>query len=264
MATGQPRNVPCAIPASSAHLIFTLLQASLAAKERLAATQQQTIQRLEATVSEQRADITAALALVSGRPPAGAMLEEDPLLAGEEAGHASGGGDGASAYSGWEEGAVLGCASVGGGWEAAADAAPLADAAAWASDGGEGGQYGIDQLNSLLHAATTAADAAAAWAGGYGDAWGSPAEAAADWSIAAVGGGERWAAPGGERASRSGSPAKGRAGIASPGKRASPSKKPLHAAAANSPAAAPGLAAVEADIAGLEAALRSALGDLSV
>lgn len=252
-------------------------------------------------MQEQRADIKAALDLVAGRPPVAAAESDyghleaaqglEPL-AGDDAaacrlddyssGFLGGGGylgsGGIAGIGGWESAAPLpeeGLDGLGAGgfnlasWEAAA-----------AGDSGIGDASPADPLASLLDAATAAADAATAWAGGYdaaapaaaagaGDDWGqlgdplaaAGADAMDNWSIPAVGG-SRQASP--AKAPSRGSPAK-RPAVGGSSKQAG-SWAPATAAAASlqaSPTGVPSLSAVESDIEGLESALRAALGDLS-
>lgn len=175
----------------------------------------------------------------------------------------------------------------GAGWEAtlaaAEDAAAGAAAASgfdWRSpteplsawDGGTAagelaGGAGADasQLEALLGAATAAADAAAAWAGGFGD----EAGAAAGWH----GGDLDCLADGWTIPTAPASPAKSPAAAAAaaagsvPGQQHRGNSSGSSQAAVSlqgSPATGGQLAAVEADIAGLEQALRSALTDLSI
>lgn len=199
------------------------LQATLASKDKLAATQQQTIARLEATIQEQQADIRSALDLVSSRPsmhsaaaaPEGGMHVFDvggTQSQAEGSGGVLGSGDAAAAGTiGW--GGVL--------------------SAGWASLSGNGVDHGgLD-----------------AWAGDVSD---GEVEAEEDWSIpAACGvGGSLGSSP------------------ASPAKPAAP-KQQDHSGGGGTQklscgaGACPGLASLESDISGLEAALRTALGDLS-
>lgn len=244
------------------------------------AAQQAAIRRLEATVREQRQDIQAALSLVGGRPPAAAAADAgcgaaDRLLPGEglEPLEPFANGTAATALDGYSDwaaaplpGDAFGSLGLGSDGMGAAEWDAVGDAYAGAS--------GADPLASLLDAATAAADAATAWAGGLGASlaaagpeagWaqaGNPLASGGDvgsWSIPAVGG------------SRQGSPLRG-AALGSPPKRAAAaggskrrgSQAPSAAASLQgSPSVVPGLAAVESDIAGLEDALRVALGDLS-
>jgi hypothetical protein len=272
-------------------------QGALAAKEKLAGAQQQTIRQLERTIGEQRADIRAALELVSRRPAgaeAGTGLggpgEEDEA---EPAGSWQlGEGDAGSGYS-------VGCYD----WEAAATA-PAPENATFAGGWGPdcssefaaGASSTDGQLASLLDAATAAADAATAWAGGFGS---SDAASAGDGNwLLDYGLHSSAAAPGTSDNSASwqipaiGADYSGDSGFASPLRTSappSPANEAAAAAAAASPyrqrpqarkgpkgpaqslqgspsplAAAPALASVQADIAGLEDALRSALFDLQI
>lgn len=266
--------------------LLTLLQGSLASKERLSDAQQQTIQRLEATIQEQRADIQAALALVSSRPAgtAGAARGYDApegLHGGSDAGAWGHGFDGTE-LGGAEAGALLG----GAGWDAAFLAAEEAAAGVLApsvegwcspaqpSSGWEAGAAagelagraaaGGSHLEALLGAATAAADAAAAWAGGVLD----DAEGAAGWlgedSDCFAGG---WTIPAAPASPAKAASAAAAAACITKGcqeKSSSSSSSQAAVSLQGSPAEGGQLAAVEADIAGLEQALRSALTELSV
>ena len=242
-------------------------QASLTAKGQQAAAQAGTIRRLEATIREQQADIRAALSLVAGRPVAGAAGEEDMaeegILPAEYGSEAA--GDGMGAYGGTSGDAFDWATGSG------AAAGPLGDGWGGPEHVGTGSEWTpAGELNALLNAASAAADAAAAWAGGssYGtDAAGSYDAAAADWAIPACGAADAdsWL-PGGGSSARC-SPAKpaplglASASAAVSGKRHVPATQPVQG---SDGAASASLGSLEEDIEGLEAALRSALGDLQV
>ena len=262
----------------TAHLAPPHRQASLAAKEAQAAAQQQTIRQLEATVREQQADIRSALALVSGRPAAAAAAAAD------SDGDGAWLGDAAAMAAAVEPGSPYAL----GGWEgdagsagAAAELLPepvglqglqglpaydpwaAADGLAGLGPDGEldGSASGDPELERLLGAATAAADAATAWAGGYRDTnfGGSTADAlsggSAGWSIPA---GHAWAADAPSSPPRCGAVAA--VAAASPAKRVPVSApRSLQSSPGKAPA---GGASIEDDIAGLESALRSALGAL--
>lgn len=260
-----------------------LWQGSLAAKERLAASQQQTIQKLEATIQEQQADIRAALALVSSRPvgATGAFASTE-----------SGGLPGCSSGGPWEDGlddseggaaeaGALPCAT---GWDVALSAAEDESTAAAAASGrqwcpsadlpsawdkvdtGElagGACAGAGQLEALPGVATAAADAATAWAGGCdGDA--GQAAGWLDGDLDCLAG--CWTIP-----AAPASPIRSLAAAAPVPAGAAPERQPRSRSGGSSQAvslqgspAPGGQLAVEADIAGLEQALRSALTDLAI
>lgn len=264
-------------------------QASLAAKEQLTAAQQQTIQQLEATIQEQQADIRSALDLVSSRPGRGAGAG---ILGEGEAGADVYPAYGGLEFADGETGLGAGYFASGDGWEEAPPppgqagaAAVSGDCASWQADvcGGDFGSAS-GRLSSLLDAATAAADAAAAWVGGYGD--GGTAAAApmpgpdawpeeeyygsseAGWTIPAAGSTDSWPPP-----SDYCSPQRAAGTHASPSKQAAAAGQPQRHCKGHQPSAThslpcsppvPGLASVEADIAGLEAALRTALGGMRV
>jgi hypothetical protein len=196
-------------------------QACLASKDKLAATQLQTIARLEATIREQQADIRSALDLVSSSRPS----------VGSAAAAAEGGLD-AGYYGGMEEvggGGLLGAGdAAAGGMNDGSAAWP----AGWGGLGGDSGDGGA------LHA----------WASDVFDR-----EDAPDWSIPAAGRTGGWL---------------GSSTPASPAKPAAPDRQlPCGSGGQSlggSADACPGLGLLESDIAGLEAALRTALGDLSL
>lgn len=284
------------------------LQGALASKEKLAASQQQTIQQLEGTIREQQADIRAALALVSSRPTAGTAGEVEGLLGAEE--------EEALGYDSPAGGSLCGVPCAAGadwyssspaGWEAtlaaAGDAAGAAacSGVAWddtgilggsgsAWDGVAAGELGSGaggaELESLLGAAAAAADAATAWAAGYGG--GDAAGSDAGW-MEGLGydgmGEEGWTIPTAPASPPSQAQAapghlhmqqrprqqqeqqrrnKGR-GSSQPSSAAAVSLQGSPGSSLVAPGVgAGGLAAVEADIEGLERALRSALTDLSI
>ena len=219
--------------------------------------------------------------------------------AGAETASAAGDGE-AEAAGSWQLGEGNGgdCSADcygSGGWEAGAAAPKFAGG--WGPGcGSEFDSSSRDgQLASLLDAATAAADAATAWAGGYGcgsveaaagdEAWlqdhgllssgaAGPAASSASWHIPAVGAdyssGGGFASP--QRAGRTSAPTSpAKQAAAAAGMAASPCcqrliKGPALAATQSlqgSPSAPP-LASVEADIAGLEDALRCALFDFQV
>lgn len=273
MAASALHRLPLLPPAGchpTTHLIPTTLpitlQASLAAKEKLAGAQQATIHQLEGTIREQQADIRSALALVSGRPAAVAAKD---LLAEEGAIR-----DGGYSWGGWEDEAA----------SAAAAAAHLPEPAGlaygddggnafdyWGSCGGGGSELGGSgdaELERLLGAATAAADAASAWAGGFEagpwpDSSGSPANSdggdIASWIIPAVGGAAAgvWL-PGGSTHS---SPLRCAAAPVSPAKQRAvqAAGRSLQSSPKTAAAAAAAGVSLGDDIAGLESALRAAL-----
>ncbi|KAI3425766.1 hypothetical protein D9Q98_007741 [Chlorella vulgaris] len=226
------------------------LQGSLASTQKLSETQQQTIAQLEGTIQEQQADIRSALELVSSQPKKGAaanFLDEDWA---EELFHGadSGGGPQAEYLTGHFSSSSWQAETGSGGYGLPGSAAVPGDAAAGWTDGFCGGPG--------TQARTWAPDADE-----FGGADPSP------WHIPAVGGADSWWQASG---SRPASPAKSAAAAA--GLRCPPQqqqqqrgkKQPASAAHSQrkSPAPCPALSSVEADIAGLEAALKTALGDL--
>lgn len=233
------------------------LRGALAAKEQQAAAQQAAIGRLEAKVAEQQADIRAALDLVALRPGAGGGADADSYEPETDACGYGGGTDGGYIPAAFASGA-------GYDWQAGGNAAAGAAADgelgtgctgfsddAWGGGGDGLGGAGISQFSSLADVGG-AADAAAAWvdtdlfagvtepgSGTAGDAW-EPGAGGASWSS---------------------SPQRGGA-AASPAPRGAGRLSGAQSLQGSPPAGAASLGSIENDIASLEAALRTALGDL--